>query len=139
MRKVLVITFSNLKTDARVKRQISFFGDGFDVEVVCLDAPGGYTWTKIQSARPGLINKMITGIFLLLRRYEKAYQLLYGQNLHLAKDFDLIVANDIESLPLAFQLKGTAKIIFDAHEYAPRHFEDKLSWRIFFQRFNTYL
>jgi glycosyltransferase involved in cell wall biosynthesis len=53
--------------------------------------------------------------------------------------FDLIIANDVESLPLAFELKKNAKIIFDAHEYAPRHFEDKLMWRIFFQPFNIHL
>jgi hypothetical protein len=57
-----------------------------------------------------------------------------------ASDFDIIIANDVETLPLAFQLKKTnTKIIFDAHEYAPRHFEDKLWWRIFFQGFNTFM
>jgi glycosyltransferase involved in cell wall biosynthesis len=53
--------------------------------------------------------------------------------------FDLIIANDIESLPLAFAIDPRAKVLFDAHEYYPRHFEDKLSWRIFFQPFNIYL
>jgi hypothetical protein len=55
------------------------------------------------------------------------------------RSFDLIIANDIESLPLAFKIKKKEKILFDAHEFAPRHFEDKLVWRIFFQRFNKYL
>ncbi len=53
--------------------------------------------------------------------------------------FDLMLANDIESLPLAFFLKQPAtKIVFDAHEYAPRHFEDRRYWRIFFQGFNIH-
>jgi len=56
-----------------------------------------------------------------------------------SKEFDLIIANDIESLPLACRIKKHEKILFDAHEFAPRHFEDKLAWRIFFQRFNKYL
>jgi len=51
----------------------------------------------------------------------------------------LIIANDVETLPLAFSVKEKAKVFFDAHEYAPRHFEDKLMWRIFFQGFNTWL
>jgi glycosyltransferase involved in cell wall biosynthesis len=50
------------------------------------------------------------------------------------------VANDVETLPFAFALKrvGT-NVIFDAHEYAPRHFEDRLWWRILFQPLNTFL
>ncbi|HCW07091.1 MAG TPA: hypothetical protein DGG95_06985 [Cytophagales bacterium] len=139
MKNVLVITFSNLKNDARVKRQISFFGNGYEVTAACYGSPKEFSFIQINPPRLSLINKAISGILLLFQFYEKAYQMLYGQHLNLKKDFDLIVANDIESLPLAFHLKGNAKIIFDAHEYAPRHFEDKLSWRIFFQGFNTYL
>ena len=55
------------------------------------------------------------------------------------RKFDFIIANDIETLPLAFAFPGKPKVIFDAHEYAPRHFEDKKMWRIFFQDFNTWL
>jgi hypothetical protein len=141
MSKVLVITFSNLKTDARVKRQISFFGSDFDVHVACYDGSKEYKIIKMIPPSLKLFNKIITGILLLLKQYEKAYQVLYHQDLSIKNDFDLIVANDVESLPLAFRIKGkgNAKIIFDAHEYAPRHFENKLSWRIFFQGFNTYL
>jgi glycosyltransferase involved in cell wall biosynthesis len=54
-------------------------------------------------------------------------------------NFDLIIANDVETLPIAFAFPGPPKVIFDAHEYAPRHFEDKKMWRIFFQGFNTWL
>jgi hypothetical protein len=55
------------------------------------------------------------------------------------KNFDLIIANDVETLPLAFKLSQNKKILFDAHEYAPRHFEDKLWWRVFFKGLNNYL
>src|SRR5258706_5440670 len=138
MHKALVISFSNLNHDARVKRQVSFFGREYDVKVACYDGPDELNIIKIHSPRLSVIHKIISGLFLVLRFYTKAYQLLYGQNLKLKKDFDLIVPNDIEALPLAFQLKGNAKILFDAHEYAPRHFENKLSWRIFFQGFNKF-
>lgn len=137
--KVLIISFSNLKTDARVKRQISFFGGESDVRVACYDAPNEYNIIKINPPQLSFFNKVFSGLLLLLRLYDRAYEALYGQDLPIEQKFDLIVANDIEALPLAFHLKGTAKVIFDAHEYAPRHFEDKLSWRIFFRGFNTYL
>jgi hypothetical protein len=49
------------------------------------------------------------------------------------------VANDIDTLPLAFKFKGNTKIIFDAHEYAPRHFENNKIWKTFFQPFYIHL
>jgi glycosyltransferase involved in cell wall biosynthesis len=55
------------------------------------------------------------------------------------RQFDLIIANDVETLPLAFAFPGNPKVVFDAHEYAPRHFEDKIMWRMFFQSFNIWL
>jgi hypothetical protein len=139
MKKALVITFSKIQHDARVKRQISFLENDFEVHLACFDSYKDFRSVKISPPRLSLMNKLVSGAFLILRLYDKAYDKLYGQNLNLAKDFDLVIANDIEALPLAFQLKGKAKILFDAHEYAPRHFENKLSWRIFFQGFNKFL
>ena len=73
----------------------------------------------------------------------RAYWLLYDYK-HLIKvykqrKFDLVLANDIETMPLAYDLAGGAKILFDAHEYYPRHFENKRSWRFFFMPFNQFL
>src|SRR5258707_12508149 len=139
-KKVLVITFSNLNTDARVKRQVAFLKNmEFHVTAVCYGGPEDLQIIKVNPPNLSLVNKVLSGVFLLFKLYNGAYHLLYGQKLKVDKNFDLIVANDIEALPLAFQLKGKAKIIFDAHEYAPRHFENKLSWLIFFQGFNIFL
>ena len=140
MRTALVISFSNLKSDARVKRQIGFLKNlGFKITAACYDAEDPELKViKIKPPRLSLFNKALSGAALLLKRYTYAYQLLYGQRLDFDLSFDIIIANDIEALPLAFQIKGKEKIIFDAHEYAPRHFENKLSWRIFFQGFNKF-
>ncbi len=136
MHTALVISFSSIKHDARVKRQILFLKNSLEVHVAGYDQ-----LNRLQIHPPHLsfINKIISGIYLIFRFYHKAYALLYGQQINFKNDFDLIIANDIEALPLAFQYRGNAKIIFDAHEYAPRHFENKLSWRVFFQGFNKFL
>src|SRR5882724_1023414 len=139
MQKVLVISFSHIKFDTRVKRQISFLEKRYNVSVASYDGLDGFENFALRPTTNYFIYKAVSGLCLLLRRYNYAYHLLYGQNVKWNKEFDLIVANDIEALPLAFQQKGSAKIIFDAHEYAPRHFENKLSWRIFFQGFNKFL
>ena len=140
MKQVLVISYSNLKSDARVKRQIGFLKKlGFEITAACYDAEDAeLKLIRIRPPQLSLVRKFSSGALLLLRRYSQAYQLLYGQQLNINQSYDLIVANDIEALPLAFQLKGESKILFDAHEYAPRHFENKLSWRIFFQGFNKF-
>lgn len=43
---------------------------------------------------------------------------------------DLIIANDIESLPVAIKIKGPdCKLVFDAHEYHPLELNEVREWR----------
>lgn len=52
-----------------------------------------------------------------------------------AEKFDLVIANDVSSAPLAFRLAGDAPVMVDAHEYSPREFEDRRLWRVLFGRY----
>ena len=54
-------------------------------------------------------------------------------------DFELIVANDIDTLPVVLTHRERAKILFDAHEYAPRQFEHWFLWRFFIQKHKEHL
>lgn len=141
-KQVLVLVFSNLKHDARVSRQVSFLAKHFHVTLVCFDTDELENVTPIRIVQTKLtsIRKALLSAFLLLRIYPVAYRLFHDYKQHLqqalaGKSFDLILANDIDALPLAFDLRTSTntKIVFDAHEYAPRHFEDKFVWRLFFQ------
>lgn len=145
MKRILILAYSDLNHDARVARQINFLSEKYRLTIVCFDAPKTETYEifYIKRIKPGLLQKLIGSILLLTSLFEAAYKVIYDYPV-LRKQlesryFDLIIANDIESLPLAFKIKKKEKILFDAHEFAPRHFEDKLIWRIFFQRFNKYL
>ncbi len=147
MRKqVLVLVFSNLRHDARVMRQVQFLAKHHEVSLVAFDADPieHVRLFKINQTKLTVLRKMLLGMALLLRWHKLSYQLFHGyektlHNLLAGQSFELIVANDVDTLPLAFSLQGKAKIIFDAHEYAPRHFEDKLVWRLFFQPLNVHL
>src|SRR4030095_10510303 len=145
MKKILVIVLSNLKHDARVRRQILALKDSYQVTVVCFDGDPSkeYELITIQPTNLTLSRKIVASLFLLLRVHSIAHRILhnYSHLISLLADrkFDLIIANDVETLPLAFEFPGNPKVVFDAHEYAPRHFEDKLMWRIFFKNFNTSL
>lgn len=46
------------------------------------------------------------------------------------KTYDLLIVEDLQLLPLAFKIKGNARIIFDAREYYPRQREDSLIFRL---------
>lgn len=145
MKKILILAYSDLNHDARVARQINFLSEKYQLTIACFDSPKDWNYEvfPIKRIKPSLFQKAIGSVFLLTGLFEAAYKVIYDFPI-LRKQlenrtFDLIIANDIESLPLAFKIKKTEKILFDAHEFAPRHFEDKLVWRIFFQRFNKYL
>lgn len=143
-KKVLIIVFSNLKNDPRVRRQTEYLSKDHDLTVACFDAypTDAYKIVLLKPVRLTLFVKLLASLFLLTRLYPLAHRLLHGHpelTDKLTDTFDLIIANDVESLPLAFSFQGKPAVLFDAHEYAPRHFENKLSWRIFFQGFNTYL
>lgn len=146
MKNVLVIVFNNLKVDARVTRQINFLTNNYSVTACCFDAnpTNAYEVYKIEKTKLSFFRKVISSIFLLSRLYSIAYKLVHNYGSHIAslrkRNFDLIIANDAETLPLAFKIAtSNAKIYFDAHEYAPRQFEDRRYWRIFFQRFYTHI
>lgn len=144
---VLVIVYTNLRHDIRVKRQVDFLARSFRVTIVCVDVEPAspHNVIAVPVAKPRMFRKLILTVLLLLRRFMFANRVQYpfiGHVISVLKDkhFDLIIANDVETLPLAFALnKPGTKIIFDAHEYAPRHFEDRLWWRLLFQPLNIFL
>ena len=146
-KKVLILVFSNLKTDARVMRQIESLKDEYDLTVVCLDINPTEDYQAIVLPRHKLtfFRKALSAVFLLSKAFFKAHSILYPYQAFLDRSFkdehfDLIIANDVETLPLAFRFKGPqTRIMLDAHEYAPLHFENKFWWRVFFQDFNTFL
>jgi glycosyltransferase involved in cell wall biosynthesis len=145
MKRILVIVFSDIQHDARVARQIAFLKGEYQVSVLAFGGKenDGYELLKIQKPVLSLIKKIASALLLLTRLYKSAFSILHpseqAKQMLAGRHFDLVIANDVESLPWAFALTNGVPVLFDAHEYAPRHFEDRLSWRIFFQGFNTFL
>ncbi|MFZ1321197.1 MAG: hypothetical protein WAT71_06535 [Ignavibacteria bacterium] len=75
--------------------------------------------------------------------YEKRYwtydKIEFMKNLNSEK-FDLIIANDIETLPLALKISNdNSKVILDSHEYHPRQFEHSEKWKKSSQQYVEYL
>ena len=146
MKHILVISFSNLKTDSRVRRQVNVLKKNYRLTVACLEADttADYNLIILPKATLTLARKVKLATLLGLTLFKRAYAVqhpyfsLAGK---ISSPLDLVLANDVESLPLAFHIaeQHQCPVVLDAHEYAPRHFEDKLVWRMFFQPLNMYL
>ncbi|HWY12493.1 MAG TPA: glycosyltransferase [Bacteroidia bacterium] len=64
--------------------------------------------------------------------YEKNYWAVMKKHFVKLKNVnpDLIIANDLDTLPLAIKLKtSNTKIVFDAHEYHPLELDEVETWR----------
>jgi len=79
---------------------------------------------------------------LAARRYRP---LLWSRELLALRDelagerFDLVVCHDLDLLPLAAGVAASGRLVFDAREYYPRHFEDRLTWRLLYGPLNRRL
>jgi hypothetical protein len=144
-KKILILVFSDLSHDARVRRQINALKSDYEVTVIAFNGKAdGFKLMQFPSPKMSFMQKALSSGFLLTGINDTAYDILYPHRSFIRESvatskFDVVIANDVETLPLAFEVPGNPKVIFDAHEYAPRHFEDKRWWRIFFQKFNVWL
>lgn len=145
--RVLIVSFSHLARDPRVSKQIRLLSRSHEVVAAGYGdhvEPGSVGFLPLQPGGRSVAQRIATMGFLKAGAFERVYwshptivsALRELSNLRV----DVIVANDIEALPLACRIAGEhTRIVFDAHEYAPREFEDSWVWRTFFQRYKTYL
>ncbi len=146
MTRILVVSHSDLSRDPRVRRQIAALRDSFVVDTLGLRASGMETgrhvdWRSRLSLRP--IDRLCRLLRLVFRQYRREYNLSYrtpeAEEMLLHGDYSLIIANDIEALPISVQLRGQAKVLWDAHEYSPRQSEHSRRWRLLKRPYIEYL
>jgi hypothetical protein len=139
MQSVLVISFSDLGHDPRVHRQLRFLAKRYRVIAAGLADPGleGVRFIPIAARPNGLCRNLGAAALLACGLHERYYwqkSLVREAWSKLAGlSADLIVANDLVTLPLALRLAGGARVLFDAHEYSPRELEHEWLWRLLFR------
>lgn len=145
MKHVVVISYSDLARDPRVNRQIRFLVDRYRVTAIGLRDPGvpGVQFVPVEFRAKSLGGKARSAVEFAAGRFDSYYWRQHHAN-HTREtlrrlDPDLVIANDIDTLPAALSAKPRARVIFDAHEYAPREFEDSVTFRLFFRRYREYL
>ena len=145
LKNLLIISFSDLAVDARVNRQIRLLRDHYRVTAVGYANPGvaGIEFIGIARGARSATGKAVAAAMLKAGLYERFYwsstSVTAAQRALLGRSFDLILANDVNTLPLALRLRAQHGVVFDAHEYSPREMEDDWKWRFFFQRYIGYL
>jgi hypothetical protein len=145
--RALIISKTKIDNDPRPKRQIEYFGkEAWKIDTLtCQDtnSPAGNKYELKEDKGSGL--KFIFRILILiLRRFDLFHRtgLSYDQSVNKNK-YDLILAHDLITLPVAFNIKASQnnfpKVIVDLHEYLPSQRENSLSWRVLYQPFVNYL
>ena len=146
---ILIISLSNLKTDPRVYRQIIFLTQQkkYNITTAGLKDPeiNGVEFCLLTSVAKSYQTRAINVINLKIKNFEQYYwsdDLIQDALQKLEhKYFDLIIANDIHTLPLALKLaeKNNSKVLLDAHEYMPRFFECTWFLKFLFQEYWDYI
>jgi len=142
---LLIVSLSDLARDPRVSRQIKALAGRFRVTAAGFGDPDtpGVEFVSIPRIPRSLAGKGLAVAMLKLGLFERFYwssrSIRHAFDQLRRRDFDLVLANDINTLPLACRLRARHGILFDAHEYSPREYEDSFFWRFFFQRYNEYL
>ncbi|PZX47694.1 glycosyltransferase [Algoriphagus chordae] len=149
--RVLILSFSSIHKDPRVLRQIDFLESIQDSSVFLsgLQYQGTHEFIPLMNRERTMLEK-IQLIFLNLFRVNSLKEKKFLQLVNLKKlgalvvknEIDLIIANDLETWPVAFALKSLnsrIKIILDAHEYYPRHFENKFLWKLMHSAYYKYI
>jgi len=145
MNDILILSFSDLEDDPRVNRQIGLLSGHYRVTAVGFADPkiDDVEFLRVDSGQKNIVSKIFAACKLKLGLFDSYYW-----NINLVKavlqllgnrQFDLVIANDLNTLPLAVRLAGKGKVVFDAHEYASLEFEDLAFWRFFFKKYNDAL
>jgi len=138
-RTILILSFTNLVSDPRVNRQIRLLKEHYNVVCAGTTSPefDDVRFIPLPQKQRKLSSKVVAGVRLLLRRYQSFYWRQQHVIEALSKlenvSTDVVLANDLETLPLAIQIAGSVPLILDAHEYAALEFEEKLLFRILFK------
>lgn len=135
MTRLLILSFSDISVDARVLKQVRYFAGQHEVTTcsygpspdprvqhVRLDDANGYRrWSRAE---------LIARHFGKIYREQPAVQQGRCELAPLDR-FDVVLANDIDTVGLALELDPVHGVHADIHEYAPRQNEELLIWRVF--------
>lgn len=136
--RVLVLSFTPTASEPRALKQIARLSSDYDVTSAGFGAAGlaGVPHIELDPAPPkrGIMRlPFIYGISFMLRLYSiialRAPRPADARIRLRDQHWDLIIAHDVVTVPLARSLKPTHGVLVDLHEYAPRQDEHSSYFR----------
>lgn len=131
---VLVLSFSRIVSDARVLKQVRMLSGRYRV-TTCGFGPAPDGVARHHRIPDHLVAWHKDRLMLLLRRYRKVYWdnevVRFAFRELSTQRFDVVLADDVETVPLAQALDPRAGVHADLHEYAPGQNSENVRWRLF--------
>jgi hypothetical protein len=143
--RILCISFSDIRSDARVLRQIEVLRQHGEVTTLGYgSAPDGVVeHLEIDRALPSLPQTVMGVLKLSVRAYRSveldAPAMQAAVKALGSREFDVIVANEGRALPLAMRVRGSARVWSDLHEWAPGERIHVRSWKLLVAPFMTWV
>lgn len=129
--RLLVLSFSPISSDARVLKQVRYFVERYDV-VTCGYGPAPEGVVRHIELPAGALNKL-DGRLITAHAYRAAYARQAGVAAARKElrglQVDAVLANDVDALPVALDLRPARGVHADLHEYFPRLHENDDRWR----------
>ncbi len=143
MATALVLCLADPAGNPRPNRMIGCLRRDFQVHVISAAASlPGAVCDRIEPPPRSLRDRLVRNLRLAARRYDAllwtpALRALAAK--HRAMDHAFITVHELRLLPFALAVRGSGRVLFDAREYYPRHYEDVWWWRLLHQPFNRAL
>ena len=145
---LLIISFSDISKDARVLKQVREFVTTYDVTTCGFgEAPiDGVEHLRVDPSPAearGVLAKAVTAVDLLMSRlgrfggtYWHIPYVAEATRMLRGRTFDVALANDVDTVPIAIRTVGASRVHADLHEYFPGLFDAST---VLGRRQNSYL
>ena len=148
-KSVLISCFSDPSADPRPSRMLRLFSElNFAIDVMgyrCQENPAIRQWLPLEVPKFSLFPRVfryLRGLMasLTIRAFpfnnfrnwmnDYRFKLTGFRRKLLASNYDYLVVQDLQMLPLLLGCKNKAKVIFDAREFYPKQNEESLKFRL---------
>ena len=152
-KRLCIISFSPIRSDGRVLRQIEFLAPYYQLGVVGYGDPDplweNIEWIPIEH-NVSALEKLVAVLMLLLGRlWHPLYETYFWNRTHYRealqrvqqREWDAFYANEWAAIPIAVNAaqRNGAPIVYDAHEYSPLERIDEPMWRLVFGPMIVYM
>lgn len=156
---VLLMCLADPASNPRPRRAIHlFYQQGFAVDTLSFAISGNLPvrFSYVIPCLPTSLHGRLKRLFLVIlqrllmslgdigKNYallcnNAEYSLLRIRQKPRGSSYDFIAVEDLQLLPLAFDIKGSAKILFDAREFYPRQYQNSLAFMLIRAPFRDFL